>query len=389
MRRSSLALLLLVSTLAAGCYSRELPSDEIHELYSGATVRGRHLLDGYSFEREFDANGTFIQTHGPTGSGSWMVRYDSICISWDRGHAKAGRQMCRAVRTDDKGRYWKVLVKRNGKEVKVVRYTAFTGPDGADRRRIPGTVERWRRWMSTWRGLVVVALLAVVLFFGLRRLVRTWDKPLSTRNRLRRRLFGVKAGDLKYSYGALQGLDETRQLELLDACVRQSRWIEVYWIVEVICNKATRQQGIATCWRCFAELDDVMAERAVIAALPFFEDDKVNIAATDGDSRCAYVIGKAFMTEASSLQRTDQLTFERYKQISLAHFEHVRSKEPAPPPEVTAAADPYRGSPSEPSTADNYAALVGPLYESMMYMNFIAPAKKSRSYSSSGYSGGG
>ena len=324
MRGSRVALVVLACALA-GCYSRRVTGDEVTELLSDTTVRGHHVVDDYDFQRTYHADGTFEQVQGPSGSGQWSVYGDDICIRWDPPYPKRG-ELCRRMMTDDDGAYWKELTKRNGRSKTVVRYESFIGPDGVDRRRIPAALERWRRWMSTWRGVVVIIVLAAVLLLVLRALRRGKDDPGSLRNRLHRRLFRIEAGGVSYRYSELNGLEPLQLRELLGACVHERRWVDAYWVTGALFRRATdRGAAIATLWRCVEPLDDDVAQRALQAVLDFLGDAAANINATSGDTRFAYLVGKAFAARAMTFQRSNGGRFEQDKKLALEHYEHVRA----------------------------------------------------------------
>ena len=113
--------------LAGSCANepgRALSGAEIRGLFSGNTVTGQHHKKGYSFESYYEPAGSFRSYQGgartPT-PGRWWISGNQICIRWEHEQ----RNLCRTVRTDDNGRYWKVLVKRNGQRVNIVTFHSF------------------------------------------------------------------------------------------------------------------------------------------------------------------------------------------------------------------------------------------------------------------------
>lgn len=387
MRRHWVAALAVACLATSACYDRRVPGPEIRELISDSTVRGRHELDMYSFERHYDPRGTFEQTRGPSGSGRWQVTGDKLCIRWNSPHRKAGRAFCRRVHTDDKGAYWKEFDRRNGNTVKVVTYTSITGPDGTDRRVIPGTLTRWKRWMLTWRGLVVLLLFGIAAWFVL----RGKRKPDSFRNRWRRRFFGVRAGERAVRLNELERMDTRELCALVERCIRGDTWVDLPTILAALFDaRRTTDEAIAALWETIRPFEDDKAQRAIATSLDHLGNSASAIAATDKDLRFAYLAGKAFAERAEGYQTSNSALFELNKKLALEYFDHVRASAPGPGPaypDLSADTNPYRES-MIPSDTPNYPLLVGAAYESVMYMNYIAPARSS-GRSSSSFSGGG
>jgi len=380
-------LAVIACAFASGCYDRDVTGQEIRELLGDSQVRGRHLRDNYSFVRNYHADGTFEQIEGPPGSGHWRVAGNQICVDWDPPYPKGG-DLCRRMKTDDDGLYWKEFDNAKNKTIRVVEYTSFTGADGRDLRRIPSASEYRRRWLSTWRGWTLGLIALVVVILLIRRFVKTKHVPDSLRNRVRRGLFGIKAGDHAYSWGALFELGSAKLGDLIGACVVDSKWVEIAWAAEALFRPGMpRGEAIAALWRGIQPFDDETAERAIVAAIKHLDETKLNIDATEGNLRFAYLVGKAHASIASDASTKNELTFGIHKDLALKHFEHVRTRQPVPPTVSELSAHPFRPSPAPPTDDAGYARLVGPAYEAMMYMTFVAPQKSSRS--SSSYSGGG
>ena len=152
---------LLLGFVLSGCYDRELSATEMAGLLSGSRVTGSHAVEGYTFVRHYKSDGTFIQEKSakyPEREGKWNVvtgDKDQVCVVW----SDQKKTLCRRILTDDKGRYWKVLRKRKGGDKTVVNYDSFTDANGKDRRVIPSEVDRYRRMLMGWRGIVLLIIL--------------------------------------------------------------------------------------------------------------------------------------------------------------------------------------------------------------------------------------
>ena len=131
--KNSLSILILFPILFAlllsGCADnhRVMSGEEVHSLFAGKTVKGYHEKSEYSFVSYYEPTGTFRSYQGGSGeprSGKWWVDSGSenICIEWEDEQGVFRRTMV----TDDDGRYWKILVKPNGKRIPIVTFEEFT-----------------------------------------------------------------------------------------------------------------------------------------------------------------------------------------------------------------------------------------------------------------------
>lgn len=122
------ALGLALSALGApGCKGdrrRVMRASEIKALFAGKTVRGSHDKRGYEFRSFYQANGVFRSYQGDKKTprvGKWWTAGDKICIRWRDG----SRDWCRNMVTDERGRYWKVLIKGSSKRIPIVTFRSF------------------------------------------------------------------------------------------------------------------------------------------------------------------------------------------------------------------------------------------------------------------------
>ena len=121
MRRyaAGIFLVLLIWT-SLGSYQRKLKSSEITRFLSESQVTGYHELHGYAFERTYYTDGTFEQQRrgrpDQTELGQWWVQRNDICIRWD----VESRNLCRTIHTNDRGDYWKQMIRRNGDRATVL-----------------------------------------------------------------------------------------------------------------------------------------------------------------------------------------------------------------------------------------------------------------------------
>jgi hypothetical protein len=121
--------LALVVAVAASCERgadwRTLSSDEVQVLFSGKTVKGYHEKRKYSFTSYYEPTGIFRSYQGEAKEprlGKWWVNSSGdICIHWEG----ESQDLCRKMMTDDDGHYWKVLVKRSGKQILIVSFESF------------------------------------------------------------------------------------------------------------------------------------------------------------------------------------------------------------------------------------------------------------------------
>ena len=116
--------LFFVGLLGCSKELRTLSGEEAQALFSDKTVSGKHEKHGYSFISYYEPTGTFrsYQDGSKTPQlGKWWIRNDTICIRWQ----EEKEDLCRHMMTDDNNKYWKYLIKNNGKQVKIVTFNSF------------------------------------------------------------------------------------------------------------------------------------------------------------------------------------------------------------------------------------------------------------------------
>lgn len=125
----------VVSDVRAADPPTTLDEAALRALFTDTTVRARHVLHGYDFDRYYAADGTFRSlTRGASvpDHGTWTVEQGQFCIRWEGFN----QSLCRHVVVYPDGRHEKVLKLdrggRKGKVKRIVRYQAFErgNPDG-------------------------------------------------------------------------------------------------------------------------------------------------------------------------------------------------------------------------------------------------------------------
>ena len=364
-------LLVAVVGASGACYDRSLEGQELTTLFRDSTVRGVHEMDGYSFVRQYNRDGTFTQQFGKPSpaSGRWHVSSSSICIRWDRPHPKAGRQFCRSVRTDDEGNYWKELPHNN-----VVQYSSILSPDGQERMFRPAASTRRWRWMKTWRGWLVGIGLGVFLYVLWRRYQAGF----------------LMIGGIRYKKRDLRSFQVSELLTLLWTCVCEAADEQRDFILnELFLSSRHSQDQVHTAFFDFFRpyTDEALSSLLAAAVGPLGEPQQV-LCASNREVRFAYLVGKANADEAVRYQSSSEYLFDKYKADALEYLEHARSHVPPPNPELVAR-NPYRENPYAKADKPDYSVLVGAVYEAITYAKYTPPAASKRSYSSSSYSGGG
>jgi len=126
--------LVMVAALAFECNAewRILSNDEVIDLFTGKTVKGYHVKKKYAFTSYYEPTGTFRSYQGEAREprlGKWWVNNEGdICIRWQ----DESKDLCRKMITDDDGNYRKVLVKKNGKQILIVRFESFIDGNAND-----------------------------------------------------------------------------------------------------------------------------------------------------------------------------------------------------------------------------------------------------------------
>jgi hypothetical protein len=110
---------------AGGCREdRVLSGEEARALFAGKTVTGYHEKKGYRFKSYYDPAGTFRSYQGGSSTpkhGKWWINESGDeCVEW-----QGESPLCRKIVTDDKGHYWKIKIKRNGKRILIVSFMRF------------------------------------------------------------------------------------------------------------------------------------------------------------------------------------------------------------------------------------------------------------------------
>lgn len=266
------ALVLLLS----GCYSRDLSGPEILALLTDSTVTGRHMVRSYQFERQYRRDGTFTQQAGPgfPTAGKWSVRGDRVIIQWKNDR----RSLSRKVRTDDKGRYWKVIP---GKGKVVVEYDAFVGPDGVDRRVVKSLPSRSLYWLFSWRSL----LLAFALWLVWGVVKGDEDDPDSLGNRLWLSWRPIKAGGLARKAADIPSLRPAELDAFLAACAEHDQVIG-----RKLCLRTLLRQPVdeAKRWQRLTDaLDTVEDDKALPVFLDAFPTLKSGLSSQQVDALLA------------------------------------------------------------------------------------------------------
>jgi hypothetical protein len=232
------ALLFGLAITLTGCSDQTLTGSEIRTLLNDSTVRGRHVLDNYNFERHYQPDGRFVQK--PTGAslarlGEWKIKGSEICVRWMNPRSLLGPQrwLCRKIKTDGRGRYWKVVP---GKSKVVVTYTSFSSQTGKDRRKelknrsnsggFFGAIGGCFRFFWGSPGVIVLFFLVVVFFIiGL-----GYEEPESWFNRNWRKYFPLKAGVFTYQYSELTNLSTPDLVAFGCACAENGRFVDIKYV---------------------------------------------------------------------------------------------------------------------------------------------------------------
>ena len=129
--------------------------------------------------------------------GRWKAEGRQICIRWTTPTPKGNKWLCRKLRTDDQGKYYKVVPRRKKKDKVVITYTSFKGPDGKDRRKFVSTGSKLWDFLNSGWGLGILGFGLLGLWWTIKG---HKDDPKALQNRLWRVLFSLKAkvrdGDL-------------------------------------------------------------------------------------------------------------------------------------------------------------------------------------------------
>lgn len=367
-------LLVSLLLLSAGCYSRPLSGDEIEVLLSGAEVQGRHTLHGYSFDRSYDPEGTFRQVRrGRTEpeTARWWIHGDQICIRWDH----EARDLCRTLRTDDRGALWKTMRKRNGETARVLTYTSVIGPDGTDRLTPIPTAQYLRRWPTTLPGILSgVGLVGLSLMLGVLVGVRG-DNPHSLGNTLAWWI-PWKIGGRWIWPPRLSSLDPTELDALTIAALIDREYVFVAWIVSLQRRRAPDEATAwGWLWRPMSTMEDGEIGVALRSLLHVLPSAGTLLEAIEGNERAMWLLSRAFTERARQHQRSNASRFESDKQSAITLLTPLHGREASPPLSTLG---------RTPGSSD-YLALAGPAMEELLYLK----AQVSTGRGSSSYAGGG
>jgi hypothetical protein len=266
-------------------YDRQLEGAEIRALLADAHVEGHHDLHDYDFDRTYRADGTFQQARRGAAEvelADWSIQGDEVCIQWETGDT---RLLCRTVHTDDRGAYWKVMVKRNGHHKRVLTYTAFEDvATGADRRVFVDGREYALRWLVRPKGLTVLAVLAVTLLLTAHALLRDPELPTSLRSRIRRRFpFELDGRSLRYSQ--LPKLSR----EALDGVARSAmahgEYMMLTWAYEAMLFQGDEEDSWRRIWSVIGDASDRDASDALRVLLLVGPDAETLLSLVGDDPR--------------------------------------------------------------------------------------------------------
>ncbi|MBL4846240.1 MAG: hypothetical protein JKY65_11985 [Planctomycetes bacterium] len=387
MRCLSLVLFLLLPLLLSGCMdSRALSGPEIRNLLGGAKVEGRHEIRGYSFVREYDET-TFTQIRPDGAQATWRVTGNQVCIQWNG----KGRNLCRSIRTNDRGDYWKV---RGGTKT-VVTYTRIVDKATGVDRAVSGSppVILMRLVFSPMGWFVLIAsTIAYLVWKG--------SRPIP-----------IVAGGQSYLPEELGVLPVKQVDAFMATALAEDGFETAYRVFEVmLAQSGTFTRSWERMWSVVGLLADEDAVRAlaqILQASILFP--KSLLETVSGDDRTVYLIGKGYGARAELLRRTHDATgFTTARESSMLFLDTLRPIPGAPVPEPTEATaepaptdqklvgdavdeislvSPGIGKGQPEAASGRYQALANSAYETIMYLKHEPPPVVRSS--SSSYSGGG
>lgn len=379
--RLRLLLVLGVAILGVGCgYSRGLDSREIESLLTDASVEGVHHKDGYAFSRIYRADGTMVQTrHGATAqeTATWDARSgNKVCVTWDAD----GRELCRVVRTDDQGAYWKVLRKKNGDTMRIVTYSAIVDAEtGQGRMRVLGPWTYRRVWLTQAPGLATIFATFLGSAFGLALLARGRDEPESLYNRLRR-LRRLQVGDTRVRFGDLERMSPGALQAWIQASGEAEEWIYVAWgclALHRVCD--SDEAAWERLWTAVSGLDDAALETCLRRVVQVLPPASIMAPRVRDNDRASWLLGRAWLAVAVAANKKDPKVFERAKAEATVYVQGLRDKAADGPEPIS---DARRESPA----AGDYLALAAQTLEGLLYLKYVAASSKR---GGSGSMGGG
>jgi hypothetical protein len=379
------AVLVLCTTTVSLAGTRALSAKEIRTLISGATVEGKHLKENYSFRRQYDADGSFTQEKNAKYAereGRWSFKGSQLCIQWNG----ESRKLCRVMETDQKGSFWKMLKKRNGRRVKIVTYRSFVDAKGKDlTRKIKKRRGSKKKRSDAPSGAVIVLLVVggltgftAFLVIGFLYLMGAND-PNSIRHKLLSR--SVKAGGESHSRSKLHTLDAATLDRFGWACMNEKNVMGSCFVFIAI---AKQTGNSVEAWRRIFHLSTNVPDDDVVAVLEIAIDlaelSPLPTAAVTPNFRGCYLLGQTLMKRANKYQTSNESKFTSNKDHAAQLFGFIRTQSAAPAPNMYT---PYRGGGATP----DYISLAGPACEAAMYLKWVAPVVSTGS--SSAHSGGG
>ncbi len=118
--------IIVLALVVSGCGGnpRSMAGEEVRVLFTGSTVSGYHEKNGYDFVSYYESSvfRSYQDGSRTPRRGHWRVdSTGDICIRWQAEN----EDLCRTMFTDDRGNYWKVLVKADGAQIRIVTFDSF------------------------------------------------------------------------------------------------------------------------------------------------------------------------------------------------------------------------------------------------------------------------
>jgi hypothetical protein len=379
--------------------SRTLSGREVRALLTNARVEGKHEVKGYAFVREYGER-SFKQLSPDGAEATWSANGNQVCIRWK----SQSKNLCRSVRTNDRGDYWKVLIKRRGGTKTVVSYSKITDLEtGADRRVFGNPLIIVMRLVFSRAGWVV--MIGLLIVYAWWKGQQPTPIVIAGKSYLPDELLALPIDELEAHFQTLLGAksysDARRVFEIMRTAV------------------GSHSQSWSRIWTHVAALPDgdaIAALSHLLQAPAIFPKSLLD--SVKEDSRAVYLIGRGYSTWAESVRRLHDATdFNRAREGGMLFLDYLREDSGAPVPDPSKEAEAEKAAETvgsavqdgvqlkDPSKVEagkkdseskivitkgdlalDYVALAAGAYETVMYLQHDPPAYTS---SSSSYSGGG